>query len=971
MKVLFFFGLLCFAQFSFAQSSAFQSAYNAQPSIPKGLLEAIAWSNTRMVHLNNPMESCSGMPAAYGILGLFDDGKDYFLENGKLVAELSGISVQAQKASAEQQLIAYATAYESVRNSLNAPAQDPQTIREVLHTLSEIPDSGYVNFLAREMQVYQILTFMRSSEQANVYGFNAYHFNLEDIFGEENYAVLSAPKILFTPNGIRNQSNELFEVTPEKSLQYGPAIWNPAPSCNFSSRNGVAVSAITIHTIQGSYAGAISWSQNCTSNVSFHYVIRSSDGQVTQMVLEQDKGWHVGSENPYTIGYEHEGYVDNPVWYTEAMYNSSADLSIDIINSGYGISPLRTFFGDATIGTNTLGGCTKIKGHQHYPNQTHTDPGINWDWEKYYKLINNTYTPTLVQSQSGTLMDSGGAGNYSDDERSFWLIQPSNATDITINFTTFSIELNYDYLFLYDGADVDAPLIGKYTGTNSPGIVTSSGGSMLIEFRSDCSTVDQGWVANYTSTLNDNQPPVTAINPGSLWKTNDFTVTFTDSDLQGSISERFYVIAENELSPNDWYGKNGFVYEDFSLNDIRWTNVTGNYTVNTNKYHFTDEAEQNSSVFIEAEQSSAYSYLYTWKQEFISNGTNKRAGMHFFCDDPLLTNRGNSYFVFLREDDDAVHLYKVVNDVFSLVQNVPVTLNQGIEYDVTTYFDPTTGTIRVFINGSLLIQWQDVSPHTGGTALSFRTGGCAASFDELRMYRSRGTSVNVSAGFGDEMEIESTGAIPTGRITALSIDDAMNISPFATQDYLLDFTEPEIDWLNDGAANDIDSFYTSTLEANWQGFDVHSGIGSYSYAIGTPPNLDNVIPWTNVSFNESISEILLNPIYDEVYRVSLELVNGAGLSQLYISDGQRYLQGLSLSEEALGKIVLYPNPASNEIQFDGLTNAVAFHIYDIGGREVLEGNTDGSISIVNLASGTYKLVLRSADSFVVKEFIRQ
>ena len=64
------------------------------------------------------------------------------------------------------------------------------------------------------------------------------------------------------------------------------------------------------------------------------------------MVLEQDKAWHVGSENPYTIGYEHEGYVTQPQWYTEAMYIASADLSRDIVNPGYGIPAVRTYYGD-------------------------------------------------------------------------------------------------------------------------------------------------------------------------------------------------------------------------------------------------------------------------------------------------------------------------------------------------------------------------------------------------------------------------------------------------------------------------------------------------------------------------------------------------------------------------------------------------------------------------------------------------
>ena len=112
-----------------------------------------------------------------------------------------------------------------------------------------------------------------------------------------------------------------------------------------------------------------------------------------------------------------------------------------------------------------------------------------------------------MTSSSGTLTDSGGtSGDYQDDERYFWLIQPTNAVDITLNFTSFELEDWYDNLFIYDGDSIDDPLIGSYTDLNSPGTIVSSGNSLLIEFRSDCGTVAPGWVANYTSTqlgLND------------------------------------------------------------------------------------------------------------------------------------------------------------------------------------------------------------------------------------------------------------------------------------------------------------------------------------------------------------------------------------------------------------------------------------------------------------------------------------
>ena len=111
---------------------------------------------------------------------------------------------------------------------------------------------------------------------------------------------------------------------------------------------------------------------------------------------------------------------------------------------------------------------------------------------------------SVLTNPNVSLYDTGGiTGDYQDDEREFWLIQPNGATDITINFTAFALEQGYDNLFIYDGDSLNDPLIGSYTGTNSPGQVTSTGGSLLIEFRSDCGTISSGWEATYTSTIDD------------------------------------------------------------------------------------------------------------------------------------------------------------------------------------------------------------------------------------------------------------------------------------------------------------------------------------------------------------------------------------------------------------------------------------------------------------------------------------
>ncbi|RTQ47817.1 hypothetical protein EJV47_18025 [Hymenobacter gummosus] len=483
----------------------FAEAYRRYPVIPRGVLEAVAFTQTHIRHIQ-PTEpaSCTGMPLPVGVMGLVADGKGYFRENLRTVARLAEVSEEQIKTDPRSHILAYAAAYARLAAEQRLTAANPAEHRAVLVALSELPlAADAVNTFALDAHLYGVLSFLTRPENQLQYHFPNYQLDLPAFFGAGNYRVLSAGHTEVSGRGVQgggqvfDPSSSTYSVVT--SADYGPALTNMT-TCNYSSRSGVAVTHYAIHTVQGTYAGCISWFKNCSASVSAHYVVRSSDGQVTQMVAESNKAWHIGSENPYTIGTEHEGYVDDASWYTTAMYSSSAALARDIVGSGYGISGLRTFYGAATTGTFSTGGCVKIKGHQHYPNQTHTDPGVNWNWEYFYKLVNNAPTVTTLSAASGTVYDSGGAsGNYGDDVRQCQLIAPTGASSVSLTFSAFDLESNYDHLLVYNGANNQAPLIGKYSGTANPGTLTASSGKMFLELRSDCATTRPGFAASWTS----------------------------------------------------------------------------------------------------------------------------------------------------------------------------------------------------------------------------------------------------------------------------------------------------------------------------------------------------------------------------------------------------------------------------------------------------------------------------------------
>lgn len=884
---------------SYTFQSEFEQAYSAFPRIPKGLLEGVAFAQTRIKHISGNQMSCIGIPAVSGVMGLTENGQGYFDNNLQLVSDLSGVSVSEIKSDPAQNIYAYASAFSYYLEQVPQRTISIQHCEQILQTLSEIPkDENPVNQYALSCFTYEVLGFMNDPERQTTYGMPQYNIDFISIYGEENFAVLSSANVTVDAGVISDPDGNQFSVQT-KSLEYAPALWVATPSCNYSSRSGTAISAVTIHTIQGTYAGAISWAQNCSASVSYHYVARSSDGQITQMVYEADKAWHVGTENPYTIGIEHEGYVSDPAWYTEAMYIGSSNLVKDICNSGYGINPLRTFQGPATSGLNVLGGCVKIKGHQHYPNQTHTDPGINWNWEHYYQLLNSTTPVVTYTASSGTLYDSGGAGgNYGNDERKLYLIQPAGAVTVTLSFQSFNLENNWDYLYVYDGSSVTDPLIDVFTGSTLPANITSTGPEILIEFRSDCSTTASGWEINWSSLTGpvpgDVVAPTTLVSFPSTWKTTDWNATFNDVDNTGGSGVQYHLYQVIDYDGVEWRANqdHGFFSDNFDLSiHPDWTLAAGNWSINSAVLNQADEANGNTNIYAPLNQDDHDVYLYNWGGRISGTGTNKRVGFHFMCDDPTLPNRGNSYFVWFREDDNKVQIYKVVSDAFTLMADVSYSINPNQWYDFKTLFDKNTGAIKVWINDVFVASWVDSSPYLTGNSVSFRSGNSVYDVNDFKVYHDRAGTELITVGPSGDVRYQNPDPVTSSaKIKSMVVDSSSNVSAIGYQFANVDWTVPaNVSAINDGTGADIASTTSNTeLSANWSpSSDAHSAIARYWYSIGTAPGLTDVVSWTDNWYDTTVTQSGLSLTYGSTYYFNVRAENGAGLlSGITSSNGQ-------------------------------------------------------------------------------------
>jgi N-acetyl-anhydromuramyl-L-alanine amidase AmpD len=202
-------------------------------------------------------------------------------------------------------------------------------------------------------------------------------------------------------------------------------VQHPAHPGNYDPADRPAdlpVTTLVLHDTEETHADTLRIFTDPASRVSAHYLIRSQDGALTQLVPDRDVARHAGNwyVNQHSIGIEHEGYADaGHTWYTDPMYRACAALTGELA-ARYGIPPDRFH----------------LLGHDNVPAPTpghldgmHTDPGPQWDWARLLELLGNPVVPTAdpaapLRTMSGNTMlhkapdaDSALVGRVSAGQR--------------------------------------------------------------------------------------------------------------------------------------------------------------------------------------------------------------------------------------------------------------------------------------------------------------------------------------------------------------------------------------------------------------------------------------------------------------------------------------------------------------------------------------------------------------------------
>jgi len=341
-------------------------------NVPADLLKAVSFTETRW-NMVRGEEEFQGMAPAFGVMAL----RGAMLERG---AALAGVSAEDVRNDAQANIRAGAALLSAFAEELQVDRADLGAWAPAVARLS-----GIENTDAQAEHVHKgVYATLRDGVVA------------EGADGKVIAAIMpTAVEAKFALPSLHAMS-----AGPD----YAASIWRPSP--NYNARPSTpGIKMIVIHTCEGSYSSCWSWLTNTASGVSAHYVVNESGSEISQLVAEVNRGWHVGasydcslnggvecglnglSVNHFSVGIEHGGFASQSSFPT-GQIDASAKLSCDIAR-------------DRAIPRDSY----HIVAHGRLQPATRTDPGPNWPWSTYLSKINS------YCGSSAIIIDSNQANN--------------------------------------------------------------------------------------------------------------------------------------------------------------------------------------------------------------------------------------------------------------------------------------------------------------------------------------------------------------------------------------------------------------------------------------------------------------------------------------------------------------------------------------------------------------------------------
>lgn len=352
---------------------AFASAAR-EHGVPLDLLKAIAYVQTGWESVV-PDEDIDelGRPAAHGVFGLYGDN----LARG---AASAGVAEDVVRTTVDGNVSAAAARLAEIARELGVSGEDLAAWSPVVARFAQLDDAE-----ARDAYVADVMRVLAAGARSIA----------EDgrvVAQLDPHAEIGMPPTLLAGAG----------------GDFAGAVWRP--SSNYNARSS-AVTMVVIHTCEGGYAGCWGWLRNPSAGASAHYVVNESGSEVTQLVRESSRAWHVAasydceragdqqcskngvSVNNFSVGIEHAGFGAQASW-SNGLIEASARLTCDI-----------------TRRHNIPRDRNHIVSHGQLQPWNRTDPGKNWPWAHYIDRVRAICNDTPAPTSGGVIVDSNNANN--------------------------------------------------------------------------------------------------------------------------------------------------------------------------------------------------------------------------------------------------------------------------------------------------------------------------------------------------------------------------------------------------------------------------------------------------------------------------------------------------------------------------------------------------------------------------------
>jgi hypothetical protein len=572
---------------------------------------------------------------------------------------------------------------------------------------------------------------------------------------------------------------------------------------------------------------------------------------------------------------------------------------------------------------------------------------------------------------------SGDMNIYIDNKHVlFWKDTTPLKSGNGISFRTGGCIAEYDDMKVYKSRSTSVLVTAGNDASNEARYESASPSQDACRIRTLILDNTHNWSASIaTNVFTDFTIPQTTSSLTNQWQTADFLADFIDSDALSGIEKRFYQVLDFDGSRWSANAEQGFFCDVMDVANPDWTIQSGTWNINSGSLVQSDETLGNTNIWAYLKQDLSNRYLYEFNVNIEGSGSNRRAGFHYFCDDPVLTNRGNSYFIWFRLETQKLEFYKVVNDTFNLEKICNINFSEGQWYNIKVVYDRIEGTHFVYLDDVLAGEWDESAPfpqasHANHSYVSFRSGNSLLKINNLKVYRTRYPQVTISMGDPSDM-IRFQNPDPftyASKIKSIVSDSAQNLSVISYHDLNIDWTAPPaIGFLNDGIPGDIDtSFVTNSFSALWQSTDdPHSAVAFYEYAIGTTPGDTDVIGWTINNLDTTMFQTGLSLSPGQIYYVSARAINNAELvSPIVSSDGVLILLAVGMNGYSGFLPSVCPNPASDLIWITGKNSTVqTIKIFNSSGQLLYEEQhiLNKPIDVSSFANGVYFINIHSSE----------